>query len=400
MYNNLLKTYSICLNKHILSNEVQEFITNYSKDIIKLAFTGSPFNEVSTQELIQQIESRRKTEKKLPTWYNTPNIFFPPKLNLEQTSSEITAKHKTSIVQGNSLADITGGFGVDSFFFSEIFKDIHHFEHNNSISNIAKHNFKVFNKDNITCFTGDALQQLTTSYYDVIYADPSRRHNSKGKVFFLKDCEPNIPDNLELLFTHCKNLLVKTSPMLDITVGLKELKCVSEIHIVAVNNEVKEVLWLLDKSVNVEPKVKTINFLKDKKEVFSFDLNTPNSPSYALPLTYLYVPNAAIMKSGGFDILSEIFQIDKLHRHSHLYTSYKLKDFPGRRFKINQVIPYHKKEIKDYLKNKKANIATRNFPENVAFLNKKWKIKDGGTDYLFFTTLENENKVILDCTKV
>ncbi len=388
------------MNKHILSKEIQEFITNFSEDISKLAFTGSSFTDVSTQELIQQIESRRKTEKKLPSWYRTKNIFFPPKLNLEQTSSEVTAKYKASIVQGISLADITGGFGVDSFFFSERFKEVHHFEHNKSLSDIAKYNFKVFNKNNVECFTGDGLQQITKSFYDVIYADPSRRHHSKGKVFFLKDCDPNIPENLDLLFTHCKKLLVKTSPMLDLTVGLKELKCVSELHIVAINNEVKELLWLLDKGFDAKPKVKTINFLKNDNEVFDFVLNETTTASYALPSTYLYVPNSAIMKSGAFDLLSEKFQLGKLHKHTHLYTGKEFKSFPGKRFKINQVIPYHKKEIKNYLKNKKANIATRNFPENVAFLNKKWKIKDGGSDYLFFTTLENEMKVILDCTKV
>lgn len=289
---------------------------------------------------------------------------------------------------------------MDSYFFSKTFLDIHHFELNNYLSKIAKHNFDTFNINNINCFSEDGLQQITKSYYDVIYTDPSRRHQSKGKVFFLKDCEPNIPENLDLLFNHCNTILVKTSPMLDITVGLKELQYVSELHIVAVNNEVKELLWLLDKNMDANPKVLTINFSKNTEEEFEFILNESSSPTYGLPSSYLYVPNAAIMKSGAFDLISEKHQIDKLHKHTHLYTSNTLKNFPGRRFKINQVIPYHKKEIKEFLKNKKANVATRNFPENVAFLSKKWKIKDGGSDYLFFTTLENENKVILDCTKV
>ena len=336
----------------------------------------------------------------MPTWYRTKSIYFPSKLNIEQTSSEVTAKYKASIVQGKDLADITGGFGVDCFFFSEKFKDIHHFELNNSLSNIAKHNFNTFHINNVTCFSEDGLIGLAKSFYDVIYVDPSRRHQSKGKVFFLNDCEPNIPENLELLFKHCNTILVKTSPMLDITVGLKELKYVSELHIVAVNNEVKELLWLLNINMEVIPKVKTINFSKNTNEEFDFVLNETSATSLALPSTYLYVPNAAIMKSGAFDLLSEKFKIDKLHKHTHLFTSTKLISFPGRRFKINQVIPYQKKEIKDFLKNKKANVATRNFPENVAFLNKKWKIKDGGTNYLFFTTLKNENKVVLDCTKV
>ncbi len=388
------------MNKHILSKEVQHFIQYYSGDISKLAFSGSPFENVSTQELIEQIDSRKKIEKKLPKWFNTRNIYYPPKLNLEQTSSEITAKYKASITQGSTLIDITGGLGVDCLFFSEIFKSVHHIEHNKSLSEIAKYNFKIFKKNNIECFAGDGIKQITEKKYDVIYVDPSRRHNSKGKVFFLKDCEPNIPENLDVLLNHSNQLLIKTSPMLDLTVGLKELEYVSEIHIVAISNEVKELLWLLDKSYDGKPKVKTINFTKKYNEEFEFTINEETSINYDFPSNFLYVPNAAIMKSGAFHLLSERFDLVKIHKHTHLYTNKKLIDFPGRRFIINQVIPYHKKEIKDFLKNKKANIAIRNFPESVAAIRKRWRMSDGGSDYLFFTTIENDQKVILDCSKV
>src|SRR5690554_4267904 len=160
---------------------------------------------------MQQIESRRRIEKKLPTWFETSNIIYPPKLNLEQTSSEITAKYKASLVKGETLADITGGFGVDSFFFSEKIASVTHFEINPELSNIARHNFEVFRKNNVHCFSEDGLNAVLNKKYDVIYADPSRRHDSKGKVFFLKDCHPNIPGNIAEIVNNCDLFLLKTS---------------------------------------------------------------------------------------------------------------------------------------------------------------------------------------------
>jgi len=354
---------------------------------------------VTVQELIQQIESLRKAEKKLPTWFNTKNIYYPHKLNLEQTSSEITARYKASIVSGKSLADITGGFGVDSFYFSEIVTSVDHFELNKSLSEITNYNFSVLEKANITCYSEDGVQQVLNNKYDVIYADPSRRNNAKGKVFFLKDCEPNIPIYIDSLLKNCNQLLIKTSPMLDLSIGLEELKSVSEIHIVASNNEVKELLWLLSKKTSTSILIKTINFNKKTTEVFDFNWKQASYPSYSLPKRYLYEPNAAIMKSGAFDLVSEKFKLDKLHQHTHLYTSDELIDFPGRKFKINEVIPYKKKEIKK-LKIIKANISIRNFPETVSVLRKKLKISDGGMDYLFFVTTNNNKKQILVCSKV
>lgn len=188
--------------------------------------------------------------------------------------------------------------------------------------------------------------------------------------------------------------------MLDVTVGLKELNHVSEIHIIAINNEVKELLWLLDKEFDGSPAIKTINF--NKKDTITFDFNFTDEAitQYSLPKIYLYEPNAAIMKSGGFNLISNRFRIVKLHKHSHLYTSEDLINFPGRCFRIIRTIPYHKKDVKSYLLKRKANITTRNFTESVASLKKRWKISDGGKDYLFFTTLENNEKVILVCVKV
>ena len=388
------------MNKDILAKEVQDFIINYSEDVSKLAFAGSPFEAIPVHELIQQIESRRKSEKKLPLWYTKNAIYYPAKIHIEQTSSEITAKHKTSLIQCKSLADITGGFGVDSYYFSQNIDTLHHFEKNQLLSSIAKHNFNILGKKSIQCFDVDGLQAVSKRRYNIIYADPSRRHDSKGKVFFLSDCEPNIPENLKYLLKQCDKMLIKTSPMLDITVGLKELRYVYQIHIVAVNNEVKELLWLLDKEFDGKTKVKAVNFRKEEIETFEFNSGDIEISNYDLPKKYLYEPNAAIMKSGGFGLLSNRFNIKKLEKNSHLFTSDQLIDFPGRRFQINKIIPYHKKDLKNYFKNRKANITTRNFSETVASLKKRWKIIDGGNDYLFFTTLVGKQKVILECTKI
>lgn len=382
-----------------LKDTVQQFIKNYDGEISQLALKGSPFPEITSGYLIQQIEGFRKAANKLPTWYHTPQILFPPKLNLEQTSSEITAKYKASLIDGETLADITGGFGVDAYFFAEKFKKVHHFEQNKELSEIAGHNFKQLKKNNIICHSGNALELIENNYYDAIFADPARRHETKGKVFFLKDCEPNIVSQLDSLLAKCQTLLIKTSPMLDISVGLSELKNVAEIHVVAVNNDVKELLWKITNTVPSQTLIKTINFRKNTTQTFSFDYQQRASATYSNPKTYLYEPNAALLKAGAFQELSAYFSIQKIAPHSHLYTHEKLIDFPGRRFQIDTVFAYHKKTMKNFA-GMKANITTRNFPERVNEIKKKWKIKDGGSTYLFFTTLESGEKIVIKTIKV
>lgn len=386
-------------NPALLNTEVQDFILNFNSDVTKLAFAGSPFENVTVKELIQQIEGRKKAEKKLPKWFNTSGIVYPPKLNLEQTSSETTAKYKASIVDGQSIADLTGGFGIDSYYFSEKFENVNHFEINDELSEIAKHNFEVFSKKNIFCSAKDGLSEILHQNYDVVYADPSRRHDSKGKVFFLKDCQPDITTNISEILKKCKTFLLKTSPMLDISVGLSELEHVSEIHIVAVSNEVKELLWLLKKDFSGDLEIKTINFKKSITENFNFTWKEFATSEYSLPLKYLYEPNSAILKSGAFDLITAKFGLKKLHINTHLYTSDTLIEFPGRRFIVEKIVPYKKSEMKAALTFKKANITTRNFPEPVETLRKKWKMRDGGDKYLFFVTSEKEKSMLI-CTKI
>ncbi|MEZ4794288.1 MAG: class I SAM-dependent methyltransferase [Flavobacteriaceae bacterium] len=389
---------NILTNPQLISAEVQEFVRTFDGEITQLALKGSPFPEVTISELIQQIEGFQKTRTKLPTWHTVPNIFFPKKLNIEQSSSEITAQYKSKLLQGKSIADLTGGYGVDVFYFSKQFDTIFYFEKDKSLAVIAAHNFAQLGANNIVVSDQDGLEKLETDFFDVIYLDPARRNQSKGKVYFLKDCEPNVLDHLDLLMNHCKSLLVKTSPLLDITMGVQELKHAHEIHVVAVENEVKELVWLLKKNAPKDPTIKTVNLSAKGNQLFEFIFRSNSEPTFSNPKKFIYEPNAALLKSGGYNHLCKAFQVEKLAEHSHLFTHNQLVDFPGRAFEVKQMIPYKKREMLE-LKGSKANITTRNFPLSVSQLRTEWGITDGGHTYLFFTTLKNGEKVVLVCEK-
>ncbi len=386
----------------ILHSDIQNFIHRNLYEIpTKLILKGSPFPQVSIQEIVEQIIAKSKCEKKLPTWFQTKNIYYPNKINIEQTSSEITAKYKAGLISGESIIDITGGFGVDCFAFAEKFKKVTHCEINTELSAIAEHNFKTLGIENIKPIAKSGMDYLDSAdkTFDWIYADPSRRNDEKGKVFLLEDCLPNIPKNLVSLFQFTNNILLKTSPVLDISSAVFELEYVKEIHIIAIQNEVKEVLYILEKNYNGRLHFKTINITKEQDQIFDFN-QMDEEASYSFPLKYLYEPNTAILKSGGFTEVSILLNINKLHKHSHLYTSTELINFPGRKFQIIHNINYDKKKLNKLIPAKKANITTRNFPETVAQIRKKTGLKEGGNIYLFFTTDMEGNRKVLICEKV
>jgi spermidine synthase len=392
------------LDFKLLNADIQDFIdANVGAKISKLALQKNPFPALDWIGILNQIEAKNKAKEKLPTWFSTKNIIYPSKISIEQTSSEKTAIYKSEIVSGNSLIDLTGGFGVDAYYFSKKIGTLAHCEINPELSNLTKHNFKQLNVTNCSFFTGDGLATLvaTNKKWDWIYIDPSRRNDAKGKVFMLNDCLPNVPENLSLYFKYSNAILVKTAPLLDISAGLSEIKNVKNIHIVALENEVKELLWEIHKEYKGIITIKTVNILKDNIEKYDFILNQDVTPAhYGLPKKYVYEPNSAIMKSGGFEAVSSSFHIDKLQKHAHLYTSDNLISFPGRIFEIQKTIHYNKAEMKLFLEKKQANITTRNFPDSVESIRKKWKIKDGGNNYCFFTTDVNNHKIVLICTKI
>lgn len=384
--------------------EIQQFINdNLTEDFNRLALKKNPFPEYDWKEILNQIAARSKAKTKLLTWFENDAIIFPSKISVEQTSSEKTAAFKASQISGESLIDLTGGFGVDDFYFAKNFKNVFHCEINPELSEIVAHNFKVLKAKNIECETGDSLEilQKLNRKFSWIYIDPSRRNDAKGKVFLLEDCLPNVPFLQSEYFKYSDNILIKTAPILDISAGLNELKNVKRIHVVALENEVKELLWEIEKDYNGAIEIKTVNLLKNQVETFDFLWKTEPEILLSEPSTFLFEPNNAILKSGGFDFLIQRFKVQKLHQHSHLFTSETLvEDFPGRKFKIEKILPYNKKTMKENLTDKNANVATRNFPESVENLRKKWKIKDGGNLYVFFSTNLKNEKIVLLCQKI
>lgn len=387
----------------ILQKEVQDFINaNLFCDVQKLALKKNPFPKLDYKLLLNQIISKGKAKDKLPTWFASEGIIYPEKLSIEQTSSEKTAIYKAAIVSGECLIDLTGGFGIDDYYFSKQVKKIIHCEINQELSELVKHNFEQLKVENIKCFSGDSSTALKDSSlkYDWIYIDPSRRNLVKGKVFLLADCLPNVPEHLDFYFEKADHILIKTAPILDISSALKELKFVKKIHIVSLDNEVKELLFELEKNFAEPILIKTIDFGKTTVQFDAFLSEETPDLSFGLPLQYLYEPNSAIMKSGNFDLISSRFKMSKLHANSHLYTSEQLIDFPGRVFEVVTHFQYNKENLKKNLQNQKCNITTRNFPETVENIRKKWTIKDGGSRYSFFTTDINNQKIVLLCAKI
>ncbi len=291
----------LCMDKSILSEEIQTFITaNLDAAVTVLALQKNKFPATDWITILNQIAAKQKAKSKLPTWFNTATIYYPSKISVEQTSSEKTAAYKSQLVSGKKLIDLTGGFGVDDFYFSKRVNQVKHCEINRELSEIVKYNFEQLNAQNIECLAGDSSEILAilNQKFDWIYIDPSRRNDAKGKVFMLRDCLPNVPELLDFYFGFANNIMIKTAPILDITAGLTELKNVKEIHIVALENEVKELLWVLEKNYSKTIQIITCNLLKGTAEEFAFELENLAISNYSMPKKYLFEPNAAIMKSG------------------------------------------------------------------------------------------------------
>lgn len=385
-----------------LSADLKQFINdNLKQDINNLALKKNPFPDYEWSWILNQIQAKQKAEKKLPTWFANDDVIFPSTLSVEQTSSETLAKFKAELISGDKLIDLTGGFGVDDYYFAKRFKKIVHCEFQADLSAIVKHNFGALNVDNIETISGESISYLkqSTENLDWIYIDPARRDDKKTKVFLLKDCTPNVVELQEFLFEKSDHILIKVAPLLDISSILSELSNVKTIYAIGLHNEVKELLIILEKNFINQPELTAVNISNNGTiHQDSFPLNDAADSQLSTPLNYLYEPFSSYLKIGVYNDIATKFNVNKLHKHSHLYTSNELIDFPGRSFKIEQIVPYNKKDIK-FLENTKCNITTRNFPLKVEEIRKKHKIKDGGDLYAFFTTDLNNDKIVLICKK-
>ena len=419
-------------------DKTKDFIKKHlNDDVNKLALSKFP-EEIDKQFVIRQIQARQVLSKKLPSWAESDELIFPKKLSLEQCSSELTAKYKALLLSTNPhksprkisdnscilvdekkiLVDLTGGMGVDTSFLSDNFDKTYYVEMQEELCDIARHNFKILNK-NIEVVNDNAEHFLTTcGEVDCIYLDPARRDEYGRKMVSLHDCSPDVAELQDVLFEKAKTVMVKLSPMLDIDIVKKELKNIKEIHIVAVRNECKEILVILgQQTLPIAHGSQLI--ATDLRENWNFSFTEDEEQNAEWTLAdkvgrYLYEPGVACMKAGCFKLLSQKYNLGKLHRNSHLYTSDELvADFPGRIFEVINVVPFDKKVKKNLWETTslssqliahgsrpKASIAVRNFPLSAEELKKNLGLQDGGEFYIFGTTMKGEKKIVVLTKKV
>ena len=428
----------------------KDFINAHlNDDVNKLALSKFP-DDIDKQFVIRQIQARQLLKKKLPSWSENDELLFPKRLSLEQCSSELTAKYKSAkykstkvrentrkeiganscnFVDRRILVDLTGGMGVDTSFLSDNFDETIYVESQAELCELAEHNFKVLKK-NIKVVNAKAEDFLTQcGEVDCIYLDPARRDEYGRKMVSLHDCSPDVAELQDLLFEKTNTVIVKLSPMLDIDIIKKELKNIKEIHVVAVRNECKEVLvkstrqrdngQQTSSEEDARPCISTrvVDLHENWKFSFTEDEEQNAIPTFADEIgKYLYEPCVACMKAAPFKLLSQRFNIKKLHRNSHLYTSDELvADFPGRIFEVINVIPFNKKTKKTLMQTltqtqsdehsatwrlgdlvtQKVSIAVRNFPLSAEELRKHLGFKDGDDFYIFGTTMKGEKKMLV-----
>lgn len=376
-------------------------------DVRTLALQAKKYPGIDLPEAVVQIAGRQIAEKKLPSWAAVDDLRYPRHLSMEQCSSELTARYKASLVSGERMADLTAGFGVDCSFLARRFRKADYVERQESLCRLAAHNFPLLGLSHVQihcCDGTDYLRQMEP--VDCLFLDPARRDSHGGKTVQIADCEPDVCSLEPLLVEKGKVVMIKLSPMLDLSTALKELQHVCAIHIVAVHNECKELIILLKKSESDTQSVRKeviihCEQIVDNLSSQHFSYSQAEEKEAVCPLAeqledYLYEPGAALMKAGPFRLIGQRYGLRKLHANSHLYTSEAAVDFPGRRFRITGCSGFGKKELKTLLQGvDKANLTVRNFPASVAELRKKLKLKEGGEVYLFATTLANGEKVLI-----
>ena len=391
----------------------------------ELALQRKRFAHLTDEEfrfMLQQVDGRQRTRDKLPTFAAIEDWWYPVRLSCEQCSSEATARYKAQLIaqilpskesSKRVFTDLTGGYGVDTFFMSEHATEAHYVERNEELCRIVSHNFRL-TRPQVQIHNTDSLQYLQVmDACDVIYIDPARRDQHGGKVFRLEDCEPNVVELLPTLTAKSKLLMIKLSPMLDITQALHSLEGRWDVHVVAVKNEVKEVLLLSNLSryhsdttpkgyrrdsegtiytINL-PAIDTFSFSKQEEQDAQCQLFDLSLKQFIEPNNYLYEPNAAIIKAGAFKLVAQRYNLCKMAPHTHLYLAdHLVENFPGRVWQIVET------NIKD-TKNISANIMTRNYPLTPEQLRKKLKIKDNDTYTIIGARLADKPTLFL-CKKI
>ena len=387
-----------------LNDITKQFIRkNLNADVPTLALKKAPVG-TDVSLALRQIAARQLLQKKVPQWAENEDLLFPAHLSIEQCSSEASAQYKASLLQGQTFTDLTGGLGIDTYFISQSFIQTDYVEMQTELCNLARHNFVILNAD------VDVLNDAAENYLkhcepkDCIFIDPARRDEHGRKTVSISDCTPNVAALQELLLQKAKRVMIKLSPMLDISKALEELRQVKEVHVVAVANECKELDFILERDYQGVVQYTCVNLMTCQPPL-QFTLEEEHNSQSRLAdgvMNYLYEPNPAVMKAGCYKLLTHRFDVFKLHKNSNLYTSEQLiPNFPGRIFEVEGWASYNKKVKQNLLHDvERASIAVRNFPQSVAELRKTLKIFDGDAIYLFATTLKGEKMVMIRTRKV
>lgn len=385
------------------------------EDVRQLALKGKGKGEVDLPLALQQIAGWQTARRKVPTWAACDGLLYPPHLNMEQCSSEQTARYKASLLPSPStlhpspftFIDLTGGMGVDFYFMAYEVNKAHgshkspclYVEQQEHLCELARHNFALLGLDcTVACGSAaDVLSKL--DHASVIYLDPARRDLHGARTYALEDCTPNVLELLPLLLAKADRILLKLSPMLDWHKAVDDLGCVSEVHIVSVHNECKELLLVLQQEPSDSLRLVCVN----DGAVFETSPSMGPIEEKGAPVdpSYLYEPNASIMKAGCFDEIADFYHISELSANSHLFVSaHEITGFPGRSFRVEAVTTLNKQELKTALQGiDRANITVRNFPMSVDGLRKRLRLKDGGDVFLFATTMSNGEHRLFVCRK-
>jgi hypothetical protein len=386
---------------------IQDFIWQHRNDDPRqLALSAKKYPDIPISEAAAQVQALQKIRHKIPGWYRA-GMSFPLSLSLEQASSENTAKFKAGLLSGKKMVDLTGGLGVDSFFFSQRFESLVYVEQNAELLAAAQHNFEQLGVKNVVFVHSTAENYLenTNETFDLIYLDPARRDERKGKVFMLADCSPDVLKIKELMLQKSSKVLIKTAPMLELRLAAGQLGQVTKIWVIANEGDCREVLYLMEQEALPLTKIpiEAINLSEEKPLIFAFnwDEEQQTMADYSPPQQFLYEPNPAIMKAGAFKSFGKRFGLTKLHPNTHLFTAaHIVPDLPARSFSIEHICKYDRKAIQPLVPKGKANIACRNFPDNPEQVRRKLGLAEGGEIYLFAATSADQSKVVMVCRKI
>ena len=393
----------------MINESTRRFVLEHADDDVRqLALRGCKDADVDFTIALQQIQGLQTARLKLPSWAAVSDIVYPPHLSMEQCSSELTARYKASVAEGlggnrQKLVDLTGGFGVDFYWMAQVFQTAVYVEQQALLRDIAAANFTSLNlKAEIVA--GDAADYLhSMDSASLIFLDPARRDNHGARTYGIADCSPNVLTMKDELLDKADHIMLKLSPMLDwrkavVDVGLQQ---VNEVHIVAVKNECKELLLVLSNTPSDHQKVVCVN--DGSMDVFPLDGDEPLVATWQESLigAWLYEPHAALMKAGLFGQLAQRYHVSPLAHNSHLFVAQQpVESFPGRSFRIVDCSSMNKHELhQKIMPLRQANISVRNFPLTVAALRQRLKLSEGGSNYVFATTLASGEKILIVATR-